>query len=311
MSVYADGLLRAPALDARQTLPLDSLVGMTVQLAGDFVAGVEVTDALATSGGRHGAGAPVSGWMNSGGRSAKRSRGPAVVPQWIQHWQSCTRGDAPFVCTDTAEPGLLVSTTLAALTSVFTTPSVGRGERETPLVLPVSTVTHENLQLVFGRPGIPLCGNGHDCATRALPGGAMLGPLGRYLFPEEQLLYAEHGAECLAERFAATEGAPCLLCLRTMAQVTNMAIKSTGCMQRRGGNPGVILPPFTNLVDVVDGYRRSAMAITPSDMAVAGGAWLCGSTAGVSIKVNKLTNRWFVAQDATIVYTEDPVPPSL
>jgi hypothetical protein len=310
MSVYSDGILRAPSLDAKQTLPLDVLLGTTVQLAGDFVAGFSVTDPNAKSGGTYGAGAPISGFMNSGGRAPKRSRGPATVPQWIQHWQSCTRGDAPFVCTDTAEPGLLESTTLAALTSVFATPTSGP-EVETPLVVPISTVTHENLQLVFDRPGIPLCGNGHDCATRALPGGAMLGPLGRYLYPEEQILYDTHGAECLKERFASTRGAPCLLCLRTLAQVTNMAIKSTGCLQRRGGNPGVVLPPFTNLVDVVDGYRRSAMAITPEDTAVAGGVWLCGSTSGLSIKINKLSNKWFVAQDASIVFTEDPVPPCL
>ena len=283
------------------------LVSCSAQLAGDFADMPESRmspNHLADGG-------PISAWTNAGNaepRPSKRHRSIPSKPSWVQHWQDHNRGDAPFVSIDTANPKLLEETTLSALTSVFQTTLSQSGipNVATPIVRPVSTVTHENLQLVFNREGIPLCGNGHDCATRSLPGGAILGPLNRYLYPEEQIIYDKHGAHALKDRFKATEGAPCLLCIRTMAQITKMAVDSTGSLYRRGGHAGVVLPPFTNLVDVPDGYRKSAMVVTPSDLCVAGGVWICGAGNGLCIKINKMKNQWFVDQNQSIVYGEEP-----
>ena len=198
----------------------------------------------------------------------------------------------------------LSSATLVAMESVLRTVKPVSGE--SGVEAPVSSVTHENKQLVYGRPGLPLCGSGCDCAARSLPGGAVLGPLPVYLYPEQQILYETAGAEAIKDTLAASQPNFCLLCIRLVAQTTKLAAEAAGCGVRRGGAQGVVYPPFTNLVNEVDGYRQSAMVITPDDVCIAGGVFICGSTKGLSVRFNKIANSWFIQQSAEIVYTPEP-----
>ena len=216
------------------------------------------------------------------------------------------RGGGVFVCeSKTALPeSILHTTSLTALTSVFSSSNGLDQPKELCPKLVISTVTHEEKQLYWGRKDIPLCGAGEDCHARCFHGSALCGALSIYLYPEEQMLYERNGA-CpqLKSQWKATSPRFCLLCYRLMAHTTKLACDASAGKSKIGSLKGSIVPPFTNLVDVPDGYRLSAMGVTPSDICMAGAVYICSVTKGLEVKYNHLKKMWFIEQTPEIVYT--------
>ena len=251
--------------------------------------------------------------MHAGG-SSKRRRVASATPAGVEQdsimrlLQSSSRGDMLFACASAAPlaENALQGTLLTALSSVFKTAAA---EPAQPFVdLPVSTVTHENRQLVWGRENVPACSSGRDCAALMLPGAVLLGPLSAYLWPEEQIMHDTGDTERLASSLARSGPRFCLMCIRATAETTKLAAEATGCDARVGAQLGVVAPPFCNLVDVVDGYRASAMAIRPDSRCSPAGVSLCGVSKGLRVRMNKLAGdggRWYVEQTPEIVYTAE------
>lgn len=299
--------------DANCPLPLDTMVDMTVQLCGLIHASTQ--DSQKPSVAELAVAGPPG--PAAGKRGSKRRR--VVVKEaahsssYIDLLRSKDRGDSVFVSADaTAIPEqALMGTMLTALTSVFKTPAPA--SQVTFPVAPVSTVTHENKQLVWGRAGLPLCESGRDCTARMLPGAVINGELPCYLYPEEQIAYEAGGIDAIKSQLKMSSPRFCLLCIRAMAETTKLAAEALKTGSSQTFTSHVVAPPFCNLVDVIDGYRESALAVRPTDMCMAGGISLCGVSRGLAVRFNKMGGdggQWFVHQTDEIVY-KPGAPPSL
>ena len=162
----------------------------------------------------------------------------------------------------------------------------------------ISTVTHENEQLVW-RDGIPRCDSGAFCAVLTIPRANEPGPLPVYLYPEEELAFQRTGI--VPKR---TAGMFCLLCIRRAAHCMTLAERATESVGAGVRRPK-LLPPFTNLCNVVDGYRREAMGVTPSNATFRGAVHICGMNGDVEVKFDRLRGdkgSWYVNQGASMVF---------
>lgn len=162
----------------------------------------------------------------------------------------------------------------------------------------ISTVTHENEQLVW-REGIPRCDSGAFCAVLTIPRANEPGPLPVYLYPEEELAFQRSGH--VPKR---TAGMFCLLCIRRAAHCMTLAEKATESVGGGARRPK-LLPPFTNLCNVVDGYRKEAMGVTPANTTFRGAVHICGMNGDVEVKYDRLrgeSGTWYVNQGASMVF---------
>lgn len=149
-----------------------------------------------------------------------------------------------------------------------------------PLAIPIVTVEIDNENLVFDREGVPLCSKMEDCCAHLIQGPPST-PLNVYTGP---------GAH----------GNLCLLCLR---METSMLVQ----MHRMCGSQPTtaLLPPFTNLVNCVGGYKASACAVTPKDQAIiAGGVHIMGNPVTFRKNFNAISKKWFIDQTES-VYREN------
>jgi hypothetical protein len=150
--------------------------------------------------------------------------GPTVVGTARQLWQ-----EALLTCTPAGRAGLHV---------------------------PISPVEHENEQLAWGRPRVPLCMFDTECDGAALPGAP--GPLHAYLSVREQDAVDAGGPAPQGALF-------CLLCVRRDAQALYLAHRAAlGTTVTAAGRPAFCVPPFQNLFGVPGGYRDDAFAV-PAD----------------------------------------------
>lgn len=288
----------------RGNLGLDVMVDMTSKLA-RFVSG------RCAQRKRSG---PPSGGSAKRVRHGKRDANDKRASQSIlEKLTDFSRGDHVFVCGDETAPAgeVLQTASMSALVSVFSS-TITRSNKQVPCPqLVISTVTHEAKQLVWGRD-VPDCASGHDCFARTLDGAAACGPLGIYLYPEEELDFSMHGATpALRDGWETSGPRFCLLCYRLMAQTAKLAYDASIGKVSSAGMPGTILPPFTNIVDKPDGYHMGAMGVTPSDACMIGAPFICGVTSGLQVRYDRPSNTWFVEQTPDIVFTVDSNPPCL
>jgi hypothetical protein len=140
---------------------------------------------------------------------------------------------------------------------------------------PVSTSTHEDEQLYYGREGVPLCSLGDQCAALFYSGN--MGALHIYLDPSTQAAFDKDAASVTF----ANPHATCLLCIRNDVHALrlscNAMLPNSGMQVMR---QSVAPPPFCNLVDVPGGYKKSVMAVDTEPM------FQCASICGVSGEIN-------------------------
>lgn len=163
--------------------------------------------------------------------------------------------------------------------------------------LGISTVDHDNTQLRWGRPGIPLCDFGKECDAHSLVGNN--GPLPIYLTPSQQAKFDEDGTLPEGPGF-------CLLCIRRDCHAMHLgysAFLSSNDVQL--GRKIFVYPPFQNLVDTVGGYKRWAVlpkaSFFPMDIS------LVGVSGTLSVKYNPIEKQFYVDQ-GDIVYGADFPP---
>ena len=162
---------------------------------------------------------------------------------------------------------------------------------EAGLHVPISTVEHENEQLSWNRPGLPLCRFGPECDGAALQGSP--GPLPVYLSIAEQDKYEE------TKRVP--EGALfCLLCIRRDCQALYLAHRAATRGDLAAGHPTFCVPPFQNLVDCPGGYVKSSLSV-PVGMVGTVPVSVVGVSPSMQVMTNPFDNTKFVDQ-GNIVY---------
>lgn len=172
------------------------------------------------------------------------------------------------------------------------------GLRE-PCHIPVSTVEHENEQLVWGRTSkqfpnvkLPLCKWEMDCSALSL--GDNQGPLPLYLSVSEQEMFDKTGNVPENSHF-------CLLCVRRDAQVlclvNQKAVTNSGVQTGRGF---FAVPPFQNLVDVMGGYCRSSLGVCATEQMVMP-VNIVGVSGTLQVRYNPFKNVFYIDQ-GSIVY---------
>lgn len=163
------------------------------------------------------------------------------------------------------------------------------------LHVPISTVEHENVQLGWDRPGVPLCRFGAECDAGLLAGAP--GPLPVYLSIAEQDRYDDTGELPQGALF-------CLLCIRRDCQALYLAHRSAAGGALAPGRPTFCVPPFQNLVDCPGGYVEQALAVPPHDRGVVPMA-IVGVSPAISVMTNPYTGTKHIDQ-AGIVYGARP-----
>lgn len=173
-----------------------------------------------------------------------------------------------------------------------------------PCHIPVSTVEHENTQLVWHRrsakhpdKNLTLCKWEGDCAACDLSDNQ--GPLPVYLSVTEQEAFDETGIVPDNAHF-------CLLCIRRDAQVmclVNQKIVTDPCSQT--GRGCFAVPPFQNLVDVVGGYRHEALGVRATEQMVLP-VNIVGVSGALRVRYNPFDDRFFVDQ-GPIIYGASPL----
>ena len=119
----------------------------------------------------------------------------------------------------------------------------------TPASIPISTVTHENSQLIWNDK-THLCSSDADCVAWNIEGAP--GPLPVYAAP------GTDRKDVLLPAF-------CLLCIRAdAASVCRIASRIGRATPYAFGMSPCILPAFQNLVNCADGYYEEALGVTPN-----------------------------------------------
>jgi len=165
--------------------------------------------------------------------------------------------------------------------------------------IPVSTVEHDNSQLVWGRTSftsgalVNSCSHEEECDSLKLRGNQ--GPLQRYMSPEEQLLFDSTGTHPSAPDF-------CLLCIRRDIHAAYLAYSATIINSTRQlDRPTFVIPPFQNLVDCPGGYKLDAMGVTPSSF-TAIPLHVCGVNGSLSVNYDP-HNKIFYIDQGPIIFT--------
>ena len=159
----------------------------------------------------------------------------------------------------------------------------------------VSTVEHDNSQLVWGRDKrIPVCDYGEECEALSLAGNQ--GPLQAYLTPTQQQAFEESGKLCEGPHF-------CLLCIRRDTHAVHLAysafLSSPDVQLER---KVFVIPPFQNLRDQAGGYHSWAMLPEATFMPIK--ASVAGVSGTLSVKYNPQTTHFYVDQ-GKMVYGAD------
>ena len=154
---------------------------------------------------------------------------------------------------------------------------------------PVSTAIHEDLQLRYGRVGVPLCSMGEQCAACKYP--RQQGPLHIYLWPDVQARF-DAGEKVEFDSFAC-----CLLCIRRDVDGACLALGSMITNpQLQLMRSAILPPPFCNESGVPGGYLRSAM---PNDCEqIFGNVLVVGESGRLRVEYDSVAKVWYFNQDA-------------
>lgn len=167
--------------------------------------------------------------------------------------------------------------------------------------IPISTVGHENKQLVFSRPHIPVCMYDKECCALSLVNAPA--PLCKYLSPDEQLEYEASQGQILPES-AKTPGA-CLLCIRRDVEMLAMYFKTLpGNTLPSANKPQYFVPPFQNLVNTPSGYKQTYMGCTP-ECNLGMSVFVCGSVGFLPVRSDPA--GYMYVDQQKLVYTGAPV----
>lgn len=169
---------------------------------------------------------------------------------------------------------------------------------DTSVSAPISTAIHEDLQLRYGRKGVPLCSMGDQCAACKYP--RHQGPLHIYLWPDAQARH-EAGEAVEFDPFAC-----CLLCIRRDVDGSCLALGSMITNpQLQLMRSAILPPPFCNEADVPGGYSRSVM---PSNCEqVFGNTLMVGESGHLRVEYDSATQTWFFNQNA-LKFSNRPAP---
>ena len=159
--------------------------------------------------------------------------------------------------------------------------------------IPISPASHDNTQLEWGRPGVPLCAMGPNMCVAALLEGS-LGPLGRYLTVAEQKQHNESPSEL--------DDGYCLLCIRKQANLVRMSSKVAGSQDLATYIP----PPCQNLVNCHEGYNECDIgALIPTadgDARIAG----ISDNMTVAYRVNGTGDATWYIDQSCMLYGQNP-----
>ena len=159
--------------------------------------------------------------------------------------------------------------------------------------IPVSYASHDSTQLVWGRPGVPLCSAGDECEARRYSGNQ--GCLHAYLTPAQQQLL-DDGAP-----FEMPSPPFCLMCIRCEIHSVLLAWESLISNPRQQiGRDIICVPPLQNLVDVPGGYIRNVVGISQSAHSIISGVAVVGITGLISVKYNPTTKKFYMDQSRII-----------
>lgn len=156
-------------------------------------------------------------------------------------------------------------------------------------IIPLSTATHENGQLMYGRHhnGVPLkiCESENECAAHDVVDSQ--GPLHIYLTISEEDEYNQTGTIPLY-------AAHCLLCIRRDAHALEFLRQSLPPLKGHTGRGTTLLPPFYNLVDCPDGYKKESF---PSAEGLFGSVRIVGECRNLRAVYNPFTKQWGINQE--------------
>ena len=165
--------------------------------------------------------------------------------------------------------------------------------------IPVSTVEHENTQLVWGRTSIKtkepveLCSHGDECDALKLRGNQ--GPLHRYMSPEEQSIFDSEGTHPSGPSF-------CLLCIRRDVHAVYLAHSAVMVNSTRQLDRGTfVIPPFQNLVDCPGGYNLNSIGVNPSEFSGIP-VHIVGVSGSLTVCYDSQNKQFFIDQGG-IIYT--------
>jgi len=159
--------------------------------------------------------------------------------------------------------------------------------------IPVSYASHDSDQLVWGRPGVPMCSAGDECEARRYSGNQ--GCLHAYLTPAQQDLFDKN------EPFEMPSPPFCLLCIRCEIHSLLLAWESLIANPRQQiGRDIICVPPLQNLVDVPGGYIRSVVGISQSAHSIISSVAVVGITGMVSVKYNPNTKQFYIDQSRIV-----------
>lgn len=167
------------------------------------------------------------------------------------------------------------------------------------LIIPLSTVEHENEQLTWGRTSatvppvpVPLCRYDADCDAHLVQNSQ--GRLPVYLTVAEQDIFDQTGEVPPMALF-------CLLCIRRDAQAFYLTQKLHPVHAAADlCRSVVVVPPFQNLVETPGGYTKTSMGVQPSPDLPAPVS-IVGVMSGLKAVFNPYKNKWHVDQ-GKIVY---------
>jgi hypothetical protein len=155
----------------------------------------------------------------------------------------------------------------------------GREPSEMSFV-PVCSVDHDNSQLVYSRPNVPLCTSGAACQALSVPNNQ--GCLHAFLLPGQ----------------APATGSVCILCMRLHAQIMNACILY---LDDTGGTAPVLMPPCTNLVNCPGGYWNWSLGVSPETQRIFDRQTsIVGVSSQLKTRYNPITNVWFIDQGAIV-----------
>lgn len=156
--------------------------------------------------------------------------------------------------------------------------------------IPISPANHDNIQLEWGRKGVPLCCMGQKSCVAALLEGS-LGALHIYLTVAEE---REH-RKAPMKNFG--ENRLCILCTRQQAALVKMSSSMAGALDIATYVP----PPFKNIFNCHEGYKDKYVgALIPT---ADGDARICGISdeMHVSYRVDgKGEATWFIDQSSML-----------
>lgn len=154
---------------------------------------------------------------------------------------------------------------------------------------PIIGVDWDNKQLVWNRPGVPICSAASACVATNLT--LSQGPLNAFLLPGQP----------------PSSGSLCLLCTRMHAELLNHSFDIISGTSAASSASALLLPPTNNLVDVPGGYHSWALGVTPQNCRAFDRACsIVGSSGALRVCYSPINSTWWVDQGSLVYSPPQP-----